>query len=101
MVTNKTIRFVVAGAGIAFAVALVGLPAQSCGQQKNENGPTSAELLKTAIEQERAGNVQAAIENYSSYLDLAVETELDRAVAIRQDVRYKLAILTDQKQTAV
>lgn len=61
--------------------------------QNREDEKTTTEILTLGVESLAAGDEEEAIQYFQDYLIAAVGTDMDRAVSINQDVRYKLAIL--------
>ena len=94
MLTIRSGRSLVAKASVLTVLSVLGFLSWSVAQQKKDAGPTTGEVLTRGITQMQSGQKDAAIQSFYDYLDMAVVEGgggMDRAIAIQQDIRYRLA----------
>ncbi|MBN2685116.1 MAG: hypothetical protein JXR40_07540 [Pontiellaceae bacterium] len=117
MLTNRPIRFLIAGAGLFLAFAMFGLPLEcraqwdggdfgdgggdfgDFGDGGGDRNPTrerkddrnAGETLNKAIRALQMGDYQGAIDGFNEYLDITEPSTIDTVIQVRQDVRYRMA----------
>lgn len=121
MLTNRPIRFLIAGGGLFVAFALLGFPLECHAQfdggdfgdfgdsetsgKKKEDDRNAGDALNKAIRDLGMGDYENAIAGFYEYLDITEPSTLNSVLAVRQDVRYRMARIlfydiNDKAQTA-